>query len=173
MVEPVFRIATLADVPALRQLVERAYRGDTARQGWTHEADLLDDERTSDADLAAAIGDRATRVILAQSAGALVGTVTVKACGNADGPPRAYLGMLCVDPDVQAGGLGRALIAQAEAVARDELGAKVMEMTVIDRRPELIAWYERRGYARSGETRPAPMPGKHDFAMVVLERAIG
>jgi hypothetical protein len=62
-----FRLATEADLPALRRLVERAYRGDTARQGWTHEADLLDDERTSDAELAAAIAAPDRRLIVAQA----------------------------------------------------------------------------------------------------------
>jgi GNAT superfamily N-acetyltransferase len=167
--EAQFRIAAHADVPALRVLVERAYRGDTARGGWTHEADLLEDERTSDEALAETIADPAARVVLAERDGALAGTVTVL-CST---PGRAYLGMLCVDPALQAGGLGRALIAAAEQAARDAFGADVIEMTVIDRRVELIAWYERRGYVRSGETRPFPVPGDHGFAMVVLERALG
>jgi ribosomal protein S18 acetylase RimI-like enzyme len=164
-----FRLATEADLPALRRLVERAYRGDTARQGWTHEADLLDDERTSDAELAAAIAAPDRRLIVAQAGdGALVGTVTLVGLPNG----KAYLGMLCVDPDVQAAGLGRALLAQCDAVAQADLGATAIEMTVIDRRPELIAWYERRGYVRTGETRPFPGAASVDFAMVVLERAL-
>jgi len=173
MTDTQFRTATLADVLALRALVERAYRGDSARFGWTHEADLLDDERTSNADLARAVADPGARVILAERDGALIGTVTVSDQGmDRDGPARAYLGMLCVDPALQAGGLGRALIAQAEAVARDTFGARIMEMTVIDRRAELIAWYQRCGYTLSGETRAFPVPGDHPFAMVVLERVL-
>jgi ribosomal protein S18 acetylase RimI-like enzyme len=168
MVTHAFRMATLADVPVLRALVERAYRGDTARAGWTHEADLLDDERTSDAMLARTIADAAARVILAETDGAMSGTVTVTNRGDG----RAYMGMLCVDPALQAAGLGRALIAQAEHAARDDFGAHVMEMTVIDRRAELIAWYQRCGYAWHGETRPFPVPGDHPFAMVVLERVL-
>lgn len=168
MLEAPIRLAAAADVAALRALVERAYRGDTARQGWTHEADLLDDERTSDAQLAATIADPASRILLAEAPGELVGTVTVSDCGEG----LAYMGMLCVDPDVQTAGLGRALIAAAEATARAAFGAKVMEMTVIDKRTELIAYYERRGYRRTGETRPFPVPGVHGFAMVVLTRAL-
>ncbi|EGD59164.1 GCN5-related N-acetyltransferase [Novosphingobium nitrogenifigens DSM 19370] len=163
-----FRPATPADVPALRVLVERAYRGDSARGGWTHEADLLDDERTSDTTLEQTIVDPATRVVLAERDGALLGTVTVQDLGDG----RAYLGMLCVDPALQAGGIGRALIEAAEQAARREFGASIMEMTVIDRRTELLAWYERRGYVRTGETRPFPVPGDFPFAMIVLERAI-
>jgi len=168
MSDPVFRTATSADIASLRALVERAYRGDSARQGWTHEADLLDDERTSDAVLAQTIANPASRIILAETDGALIGTVTVSHLGAA----RAYLGMLCVDPLLQAAGIGRALIAAAERIARDQFGAQVMEMTVIDRRPELIAWYERCGYRQSGETRPFPAECDHPFAMVVLERLL-
>jgi ribosomal protein S18 acetylase RimI-like enzyme len=168
--EPVLRTATLADLAALRALVERAYRGDSARQGWTHEADLLDDERTTDADLADAINDRDARVVvLAEADGALVGTVTVTDQGRG----RAYLGMLCVDPMVQAGGLGRRLIMAAERTARERFGARIMEMTVIDTRTELIAWYQRRGYVLRQERRPFPAPGEHAFAMVVLEHDLG
>ncbi len=153
-------------MPALRALVERAYRGDSARGGWTHEADLLDDDRTDEAELAASLADPANRVLVAEADGRLTGTVTI----TRRNATHAYLGMLCVDPALQAGGLGRTLIAAAEAQAARDFGSSTMEMTVIDKRPELIAWYERRGYARTGEARPFPVPGDHPFAMVVLER---
>ncbi len=163
-----FRTARPDDVPRLRALVEACYRGDSARHGWTHEADLLDDERTSDAELEHAVAAADTRVLLAEIDGKLAGTVTVANVGDG----RAYLGMLCVDPDLQAAGLGRALIADAEDLAAEQFAAQVMEMTVIDARPDLIAFYERRGYTRTGEARPFPAAGQHPFAMVVLERRL-
>jgi GNAT superfamily N-acetyltransferase len=163
-----FTIAQPKDVVALRALVEKCYRGDSAKQGWTHEADLLDDERTSEAELATVIANAEARILLATIDGKLAGTVTITNLGRG----RAYLGMLCVDPDLQAEGLGRALIADAEDTAVEVFGANVMEMTVIDARPELIAYYERRSYARTGEKRPFPAPGDHPFAMVVLERSL-
>lgn len=163
-----FRTAVPADVPRLRLLVEKCYRGDSAKRGWTHEADLLDDERTSDVELERAATAPDTRVLLAEVDGKLAGTVTVKDVGSG----RAYLGMLCVDPDLQAAGLGRALIAEAESLVVEDFAASTMEMTVIDARPELIAWYERRGYARTGEARRFPGAGEHPFAMVVLERSL-
>ncbi len=166
---PEFRLARAADAPALRGLIERAYRGDSARQGWTNEADLLDDERTSDAEVAESIAAADKRVLVAEQAGALIGTVTTTDLGAA----RAYLGMLCVEPTLQAAGLGRDLITRIEAIATRDFGAAVMEMTVIEVRPELIGYYERRGYRDTGERRPFPVPYPVDFAMVVLERAIG
>jgi GNAT superfamily N-acetyltransferase len=89
----------------------------------------------------------------------------------------AYLGMLSVAPHDQGQGTGRALIAAAEATARDRFGASRMEMTVIIQRTELIDWYVRRGYRRTGETRPFPatdprfgLPRRDDLAFAVLER---
>lgn len=165
-----FRHAVPDDVARLRALVESAYRGGSARGGWTHESDLLDGERTSDAELARLIAAPETCVLLAEDrAGTLVGSVNATDLGGG----RAYMGMLCVDPVRQAGGLGRRLMAEIEAIAARTFGASVMEMTVIDARPELIAYYERRGYARTGETRPFPLPVAVPFAMAVLERRIG
>ncbi|HQS69626.1 MAG: GNAT family N-acetyltransferase [Novosphingobium sp. 28-62-57] len=167
-----FTLAKANDVPRLRALVEKAYRGESAKQGWTHEADLLDDERTSEAELAETIADKAARVLLAEVEGKLAGTVTIRDLGPDSGNARAYLGMLCVDPELQTEGLGRALLADAEDMAAEAFGAEIMEMTVIDARPELIAWYERRGYVRSAETRPFPYGDGNRFRMVVLERSL-
>lgn len=163
------RIAAAGDVPALHALVEKAYRGDTARQGWTHEADLLNDTRTSAAELAQTVADSASRVLVACADERLIGTVTITALGGA----LAYMSMLCVDPDLQAGGIGRRLITEAEALAARDFGARTMEMTVIDRRGELIAFYQRCGYALTGETRPFAPAVDGRFALVVLEKTIG
>jgi len=109
-------------------------------------------------------------LLVAEQDSRIVGTVTVARVG----PARAYLGMLSVSPELQAAGLGRRLIAAAEDAARTAFGATTMEMTVIDRRAELIAWYQRRGYVLTGETRPFPASPEEpvDFAMVVLERRL-
>jgi ribosomal protein S18 acetylase RimI-like enzyme len=141
--------ATADDAPALKALLEAAYRGDTARQGWNHEADILDDERVAPGEVEALLADLAVTILTARDAGALIGCVAVTRKDSAMG----YLGMLCVLPTLQSGGLGRRLLDSAEDHAR-ALGLAAMEMTVIDSRAALIAWYERRGYAFTGETRP-------------------
>lgn len=164
-----FRLAHAQDLPALCALVESAYRGDSARGGWTHEADLLEGTRTSQDELAQVLGDPASRLIVAERDGALIGTVTITQRSD----ETAYLGMLCVDPALQAGGMGRALMAEAEDRARRDFAAKTMEMTVIAPRRELIAYYERRGYAQTGETRPFPVPDYSHLSMVVLAKALG
>lgn len=169
------RLATPADIPAIHRLVEGAYRGDSARRGWTHEADLLDGQRTDLTALAAILSDPAQRVMVAD-AGTLVGCVQVTRVDTGLG----YLGMLSVDPTMQGGGWGRRLMTAAETLARDQFGASRMEMTVIRQRGELIAWYERCGYRRTGEARPFPlddprfgMPRTRDLEFVVLARSLG
>jgi GNAT superfamily N-acetyltransferase len=169
-------VAVPADVPALHTLVEAAYRGDTARRGWTHEADLLGGQRTDPDELAALVAAPGSAILMAEASGQLRGCVHVTARPDA----MAYLGLLSVHPDAQAGGLGRHLIAAAEHHAADVFGARMMEMTVIQQRPELIAWYERRGYRRTGEQRPFPLddprcgiPTTRALAFVVLAKPIG
>ena len=148
-----FRPAGAGDIARLHRLIESAYRGDAARRGWTHEADLLDGQRTDAAELSALVANPARVLLMAEQEGGLIGCVQVADLGDGLG----YLGMLTVDPERQAGGLGRELLEAGEAWARDRFGARAMEMTVIARRRELIAWYERRGYALTSETRPFPM----------------
>ncbi|WP_438851088.1 GNAT family N-acetyltransferase [Brevundimonas nasdae] len=165
----VFRAATADDVAALRPLIERAYRGDSAKAGWTHEADFLSGERTSIEELSAVIADPERVILMAYRDGTLIGCVQVARSADDLG----YLGMLTVDPALQAGGVGRQLLAAAEAEAIRRFNARRMEMTVIQRRAELIAWYERRGYVRTGEQRPFPLdPPRPELAFVVLEKAL-
>jgi predicted N-acetyltransferase YhbS len=169
------REATRADVTALHKLVESAYRGDSARRGWTHEADMLGGQRTDENALIECLNDPTQRILVAEVDGALVGSVQVQ---NRDGG-RAYLGQLAVDPDQQAGGIGSRLIEAAEALAISEFGASVIEMTVIVQRTELTVYYVRRGYRETGEMRPFPfdnarigMATRHDLAFTVLEKAL-
>lgn len=175
MPDPTFRPATTADIDRLQPFVHAAYRGDSARRGWTHEADLLDGQRIDAEGLGEAIADPAQVVLLTERGGELLGCVSITDKGQG----LAYLGMLTVDPVRQGGGLGRKLIAAAEAEAVARFGADRMEMTVIAQRAELIAWYERCGYALTGERRPFPasdprfgLPRRDDLVFVVLAKAL-
>ena len=162
------RPATPADLAPLHALVQRAYRGDSARAGWTHEADLVEGQRI-EPDALAAILDRAEeRLLVGERAGELLGCVQITNRGNGVG----YLGLLGVDPERQAGGLGKALIAAAEREAATLFGARAMEMSVIERRVELIAYYERRGYARTGEFLPFPIPTTPPLRLMVLAKPL-
>lgn len=161
------RTATLPDASQLQPLVQRAYRGEAARAGWTHEADLLKGERIGIDELTALIADPAERLLVAEDDGVPVGCVRVADLGGG----LAYLGLLAVEPARQAAGIGRVLIDAAEALARSTFGARRIEMTVIDRRAELIAYYQRRGYAPAG-TRPFPIAVEPPLSMMVLEKPL-
>lgn len=171
-----FLPATASDAAALAQLVNSAYRGDSSRAGWTTEADLLGGQRTDEAalcDFVAAPPD-SRLMLIARTGEALLACVQLERRGET-----AYLGMLTVAPTRQAGGLGRRLLEEAETQVVSRWGSRVMEMTVIAQRAELIAWYERRGYRRTGETAPFPygdarfgLPQRADLHFVVLRKAL-
>lgn len=150
-----FRRATPADVEAVVALTESAYRGDASRAGWTTEADFLDGRRTDAADVAALIARDDARIVLAERGGDLLASCLVERQVH-QGVPSGYFGMFSVRPDLQNAGIGRALLAETERIARDEWQCRQMRMTVIDIRASLIAWYERRGYRRTGEHKPFP-----------------
>lgn len=150
---PVFGLATAVDVDDVVALVEAAYRGDASRQGWTTEADLLDGQRVDAAMVAELLTDGGAVVLTARSGATLVACCELR---HHPADHEVHLGMFAVRPGLQGGGVGRRVLAEAEALARSRWGAGRMVLSVIDVRHELIGWYERRGYARTGETRPFP-----------------
>ncbi|MEO7917727.1 MAG: GNAT family N-acetyltransferase, partial [Dokdonella sp.] len=141
-----FRHATVADVAAMVALVESAYRGDVSRRGWTTEADILDGQRTDVPMLTAMLANPQALFLLAERDGRLLACCELQNKGD-----RAYFGMFSVEPTGQNVGIGKQVLAEAERIVRDEWHCAHMEMTVIDVRQALIAWYERRGYQRTGE----------------------
>ena len=166
--------AALDDLPALHALIESAYRGDSARRGWSHEADLLDGQRTDLESLKAMLSDSAQHLLVFRDNEKLRACVALTDKGDR----LAYLGMLTVDPARQSAGLGKLILAAAHDHAVN-FGATRVEMTVIAQRAELIAWYERRGYRLTGERRPFPaqdprfgLPRRDDLEYVVLEKAL-
>ena len=171
----IFRPATPADIPALVTLVTSAYRGDVSKQGWTTEADMLGGQRIDPEVLRQDIERPRSRLILAErEAGGLVLLACVYVAEE-DGA--GYLGMFSVRPDCQGGGIGKQVMREAERYAREDLQLPAMRMTVIDIRDELIAFYERRGYRRTGVTKPFPygderfgIPKRDDLRFEVLEK---
>jgi ribosomal protein S18 acetylase RimI-like enzyme len=170
-----FRTATVADVPVMGALIQSAYRGDTSRKGWTTEADLLDGIRITDEQLRELVDSDGSRMLLALDGTEIIGCCQVQRRESGD----AYFGTFAVRPESQTGGYGRALLEHAEEYARREWHASVLEMTVIAHRDDLIAWYERRGYARTGERRDFPygderfgVPLRDDLHFVVLRKPL-
>jgi ribosomal protein S18 acetylase RimI-like enzyme len=174
-----FRSATPADTDALVALVESAYRGDASKQGWTTEADMLEGRRTGADDIEACITRPDSRIVIAERT-LPGGTPELLACAHVaveDGA--GYFGMFSVRPNLQGAGIGKAVLGEAERIARDEWKVPTMRMTVIDIRDELIAFYERRGYRRTGIKKPFPygderfgLPKRDDLRFEVLEKTL-
>lgn len=146
-----FRVATAGDGPALLDLIQSAYRGDTSRAGWTTEADLIDGTRTNVDLLDADLADPATTFLVSEDTHGLLACCAVTK--RTDGA--AYFGTFAVRPRAQGSGIGTRMLTAAEEHAR-VAGAARMEMTVLAQRSDLLAWYARRGYQATGETSPFP-----------------
>jgi ribosomal protein S18 acetylase RimI-like enzyme len=169
-----FRAAVAADTDAVVALVESAYRGDASRAGWTTEADFLDGRRTGADDIATILARPQSRLLLAENAGELIACAHVAVEDGA-----GYFGMFSVSPGLQGGGVGKQVLAEAERIVATEWGCTAMRMTVIDIRDELIAFYERRGYRRTGIKKPFPygdarfgLPRRDDLRFEVLDKPL-
>jgi len=172
-----FRSATPADLNAVIDLVTSAYRGESSRAGWTTEADFLEGNRIDPEILCDDMLRPRSRVLLAES----TAPRQLLACAHiAEDEGAGYFGMFAVLPTLQGGGIGKALLAEAERVVRDEWQLPLMRMLVIDLRDELIAFYQRRGYRRTGRHTPFPygdarfgLPLRADLRFETLEKSLG
>jgi ribosomal protein S18 acetylase RimI-like enzyme len=167
-----FRLAAPADVESLVELIRSAYRGESSRQGWTSEADLVGGDRIS-AEQVLAVIEGPNSIMLVFDEGKSI----IACCHVEDrGSNLAYFGTFAVAPTAQGIGLGRRLMAEAERSAVLTFGSTVLELAVLAQQEKLIAWYERLGFLRSGETRPFPAdpefarPLRNDLYFVVLSK---
>ncbi|MFD3539214.1 GNAT family N-acetyltransferase [Streptomyces sp. NPDC058662] len=169
-----FRSAVEADVADLVALVESAYRGDDSRAGWTTEADYLDGQRTDEAAVRGIVESPDSILLVVEREGAVVACCQLEHRGD-----YVYFGMFAVRPGLQGAGLGKEILAEAERRARETWGAEEMRMTVVNVREELIAYYVRRGYRRTGELSPFPygderfgVPLRDDLAFELLVKSL-
>jgi ribosomal protein S18 acetylase RimI-like enzyme len=173
MLEP----ATEADHAAIVALVNQAYRGHGGEvQSWNVETDVIAGDRTTLALMRADLAARPhARLMLHKDADAILASVWLEPLGGGDW----YLGLLAIRPDLQSRGLGRRMLDACEAYVAANGGVRV-SMSVVNVRETLIAWYERRGYLRTGETEPYPYgdtrfgrPLRSDLAFVTLAKSLG
>ena len=169
-----FRNATHADITAVVALVESAYRGDASRAGWTTEADFLEGRRTGPDDIEAILARDHSRLLLAESECELLACAHVSVEDGA-----GYFGMFSVQPRLQGSGIGSRVLAEAERIAAKDWHCPSMRMTVIDIREDLIPFYLRRGYHRTGIIKPFPygdarfgLPKRDDLRFEVLEKPL-
>lgn len=164
--------ATLADVPALTQLINSAYRGESSKKGWTTEANLLKGSRITKEELTEIIQNKQNTILKCVENSQIIGCVLLSEKEN-----QLYLGMLTVNPELQNSGIGKKLLKYAEIHVL-ELGLSKIIMTVISIRDELIAWYLRNGYTDTGLREDFPLNdtdvviSKQPLEFVVLEKVI-
>ena len=169
--------ATETDYAAIIDLVNLAYRGTGASASWNVETGVIEGQRLNESllreDLAATPGAHLL-TWRDDGSGMLLGCVWLEPFGDGVW----YLGLLAVQPYQQKRQLGRSLLTASEDFVREH-GARRIRMTVVNVRDALIAWYQRRGYALTGETQPFPYgderfgkPLRDDLHFVVLERDI-
>lgn len=165
--------AILPDAAEINALVNSAYRGDSSKQGWTTEADLLDGTRIDEAAVKELIERANTTILKYTEDNKILGCVELR-----QEKGKLYLGMLSVAPNTQGKGIGKKLMAAAEEHAKS-LGIFSIFMTVISVRKELIDWYMRHGYQLTGERKPFVVPDtrwgipKQELEFVVLEKKLG
>jgi ribosomal protein S18 acetylase RimI-like enzyme len=166
------QLAEETDLPAIVAIMNLAFRGTLAEQSWSIGTSYMTGSRTDESLLREEIAGGAQFLLAKDMTSALQGCVSLQALSS----ERWYLGSLTVDPALQNKGFGRELLDSAEEYAILH-GARVMEITVVSLRNALISWYERRGYRRTGKTRPFPYgdnrfgtPTRNDLEFVVLEK---
>ncbi|HEY5969368.1 MAG TPA: GNAT family N-acetyltransferase [Chitinophagaceae bacterium] len=164
-------IADEKDILSLVALMDNAYRGENSKLGWTSEADLFIGNKRTDEITVANLIKRPGSVFLKylNEEGILEGCVLLHKKDN-----RIYLGMFSVSPIAQGKGIGKKLLAAADDYAR-EYNCTSIYMTVITVREELIAWYERNGYQKTGKLLPFPVDERfgiptQPLEMLVLEK---
>lgn len=141
-----FTHATHNDIPTLTSLLNRSYRGDSSRAGWTTEADLLSGKRIDEAGVKQLLNDPESLILIAQSEESILASIHAHHENKS-----VHFGLFAVEPSLQGGGIGKELLAYAESEAIHKWGVSTAIMEVITHRHELIEYYERRGYVRSGE----------------------
>ena len=188
------RQADANDVSALEQLLNLCYRQD---EGWTNEADLVGGIRTTADELAGVIANPKHYVFVypqtdtgergGKEIGELLGCIAVdiKVETGSDKKShsnKAYIGMFAVHPKLQGAGIGNVILQAAETFAERHLKSNNqptrLTMSILSHRPELLAYYQRRGYQLNGNSMPFPVDGNNgepkrdDLVLLELEKIV-
>ena len=171
-----YRVATAADSESLATLANSSFRGELALQGWTHENELLEGPRSNPNALCKMMETTGSVILVFFGKTDAI----LKGCVHLEHKPEtkaAYLGMLTVRPDLQRNGYGRFILAVAEDFSKSEWNVDYIEMRVVLERPELIAYYKRRGYTDTGIREPFPKfefvrPKRDNLQFCILRKSL-
>lgn len=164
--------ASETDIPALNQLVNSAYRGESSKKGWTTEADFLEGTRTDETGISEMLQHVNGTILKYEESEKIVGCVYLEVQNE-----KLYLGMLTTRPEQQGQGIGKKLLTAAEAIGLKN-GCHTITMNVLTGRKELIDWYVRHGYHVTDQRKPFafdhPRYGQPKFELefVVLEKKL-
>ena len=203
--ESVFlRQADIEDIDALEQLLNRCYR---QTEGWTNEADLVGGIRITQDELASTIANPKHYLFVypktktgerdGEETGELLGCIGVDMKINAGSNQSsynksAYIGMFAVHPELQGQGVGNIILQAAETFAGRHLQSDKqatdsqatdkkparLTMSILSHRPELLSYYQRRGYQLNGNKMPFPNDGnngepkRQDLELLELEKPV-
>jgi ribosomal protein S18 acetylase RimI-like enzyme len=161
------------DAKQIAALVNSAYRGESSKQGWTTEADLLVGRRTDTEEVLRLISSNESIFLLYKAEAELLGSVHLQKQAE-----QVCLSMLAVSPLLQGRGIGKQLLEAAELTAQQTWAISKLIMDVITCRNELIEFYERRGYRRTGISKAFPVnpelwtPKVADLRLEMLEKVL-
>lgn len=166
-------IAKVADAGAVARLVNKSYRPEKGLRGWTHESDLVAGERTNERQVADAISRKDSFVLIGLRGQEVVACVHVEKEGT-----NCHIGMLAVSPILQRKGIGRRMLSHAERFGSETFASEAFTMLVLSERPELISFYMKCGYQRTGATMDYPLsagvgvPTRGDLKVEVLKKRV-
>lgn len=147
-----FRKAIKSDAEAIAQLVNKAYRPETGTAGWTHESDLVSGNRTGVSQVAEVMSKPDSVILVGLKDSEIVACVHIEKDGI-----NSHIGMLAVSPILQGAGTGKQMLAHAERYASEIFGSDKFTMVVVSSRSELIFFYLRRGYQKTGSIMDYPL----------------
>lgn len=173
VMHPAISIAQETNAGQIADLVNQAYRPSTAEAGWTHESGLVAGERTSAQQVRGLFHEDSTVLVMHHEA-RIVACVHVARVEDV-----CWIGMVATAPQHQAGGIGKAMLAAAEAFALRHHRPRALKMAVLSSRPELLSFYQRRGYALNGKVSAYPVdagvgtPQRDDLQVLELQKTVG
>lgn len=132
---------------SLTFLVNACYRGELSQLGWTSEAHLVTGERTNPTHLQQLMAVPGHDLFFYTHP--TYPSIPLASFAWEDRQQDAYIGMLSVFPMLQGQGWGKEILETAKNKAKAQ-GKKRLLMTVLSERAELIAFYQRRGYVKTG-----------------------
>lgn len=148
----IFRAANKLDAEVITKLVNKAYRPESGASGWTHESDLVSGSRANVDQVVDIISKPDSIIFLGIKGSEIVACIHIEKDGS-----NSYIGMFAVNPTLQGAGVGKQMLAYAECYASENFSSDKFIMVVVSSRSELIAFYQRRGYQKTGSIMDYPL----------------